>query len=172
MQRPPDGITDTVAGTRLWDRHASPLSFLILAAVLTAALAGLAGGQPSRVLHSETDAARLSVRTPETIRNGEFFETRIMVMAKRPLTDAVIAVSPGLWRDMTINTMIPAAADERFADGSYRFSYGPLAAGDRLEVKVDGQINPPLFAGNRGTITLYDGDRAIGSRTLSIMVLP
>jgi len=172
MQGSPDGISESVAPPRLWDRHASPISFLILAAIMIAALAGLTGGQPSRPRHAETDTALLSVKTPEVIRNGEFFETRIMVVAKQPLTDAVIAVSPGLWHDMTINTMIPAPGDERFADGSYRFSYGPIAAGDRLEVKVDGQINPPLFAGNRGTIALYDGDRPIGSRKIEIKVLP
>lgn len=77
-----------------------------------------------------------------------------------------------LWRDMTINTMIPAPADEVLKSRSYRIVYGPLAAGDTLQVKIDGLINPPLFAGTRGTIALYDGDDMSGRLPLRIRVLP
>ena len=45
-------------------------------------------------------------------------------------------------------------------------------AGDTLHVKVDGQINPPLFAGTSGAIFLYDGDRRLGRMPLSIKVFP
>src|SRR3546814_4548345 len=85
--------------------------------------------------------------------------------AEAPLDDAVIAVTPALWHDMTVNTMIPAPAEESFKDGYFHFSYGPLDAGERLHVKIDGQINPPLFAGTRGEIAVFDGDRRIGARS-------
>src|SRR3546814_1697109 len=67
---------------------------------------------------------------------------------------------------MTVNTMIPAPAEESFEDGYFRFSYGPLDAGERLHVRIDGQINPPLFAGTRGEIAVFDGDRRVGSMPL------
>ena len=168
----PDGIDNLRLKPGLWDRHASPISFLVLAAILAGALVGLAGGQPNPVSRAALDGASLSVRTPLLIRNGEFFETVIEVQADRPLADATLAVSADMWRDMTINTMIPAPADEAFKSGSYHFAYGPLAAGDTLRVKIDGQINPPLFAGTRGTIALYDGDDMMGRRPLRIRVLP
>src|SRR3546814_13491978 len=82
------------------------------------------------------------VKTPVIIRNGEFFETDLTLTAEAPLDDAVIAVTPALWHDMTVNTMIPAPAEESFKDGYFHFSYGPLDAGERLHVKIDGQINP------------------------------
>ncbi|HEV7311888.1 MULTISPECIES: hypothetical protein [unclassified Sphingopyxis] len=169
---PPDGITDPVDRAQFWDRHASPISFLILGSLVAAAVTGHFGGQPSPRVDADFGLARLSVLTPTVIRNGEFFETAIDIRADEPLTDATLAVEAGLWRDMTINTMIPAAAEEEYKNGEYRFSYGPLEAGETLSVKIDGQINPPLFAGNEGVIAVYDGERLLGRQVFRIKVLP
>ena len=157
---------------RLWDRHASPISILLLGSLLLAAVLGFTGGQPSPPRTADFGDARLTVKTPAIIRNGEFFETDVTLTADAPLDDAVIAVTPSLWHDMTVNTMIPAPAEESFEDGYFHFSYGPLDAGERLQVKIDGQINPPLFAGTRGEIAVFDGDRPIGAMPLRIKVLP
>lgn len=168
----PDGISEKMISGQRWHRHASPVSFGILALVLAAALSGLAGGQPSPPRSKDFEAARLEVKTPSVIRNGEFFETRIRIEAARDVSDAVLAVSSSLWTDMTINTMIPAAAEESYKDGAYRFSFGKLRAGETLVVKIDGQINPPLFAGTTGDIALFDGEQRLGSMPLQIKVLP
>ncbi|MGH6696009.1 hypothetical protein [Sphingopyxis sp.] len=163
---------DAKPSQRPWDRHASPISILILGGLLLAAALGFTGGQPSTPRTADLGDVRLTVKTPTTIRNGEFFETDITVRAEVPLDDAVVAISPALWHDMTVNTMIPAPAEESFEDGRFHFSYGPLAAGDSLHIKVDGQINPPLFAGTRGEIAVLDGSRRIGAMPLRIKVLP
>ncbi|WP_179497012.1 hypothetical protein [Sphingopyxis sp. JAI108] len=155
-----------------WHRHASPISFIILAVIIALALSGLVGGQTSPLRSEDFGAARLEVKTPSVIRNGEFFETRIRIEASQDMSDAVLAVSPSLWTDMTINTMIPAASEESFKGGAYRFSYGELRAGETLVVKIDGQINPPLFAGTEGEIALFDGERRLGGMPLHIEVLP
>jgi hypothetical protein len=73
---------------------------------------------------------------------------------------------------MTINTMTPAPGEEQFKDGAFRFDYGPLKAGETLDIKIDGQINPPLFAGTRGQIALFDGERELAATPLHITVLP
>jgi hypothetical protein len=153
-------------------RHASPLSILILGGLLLAAFLGAFGGGRARPLALDTGVARLTVTTPRTLRNGEFFETRIGVTAQADIADLVIAVRPELWRDMTINTMIPAASEETFKQDSYRFSYGPLKKGETLRMKIDGQINPPLFAGTKGEIAVLDGERPIGAIPFDIDVLP
>jgi len=168
-----EGLDDAKpAHQRFWDRHASPISILILGSLLLAAVLGFTGGQPSPPRTADFGEARLMVKTPVIIRNGEFFETDLTLTAEAPLDDAVIAVTPALWHDMTVNTMIPAPAEESFKDGYFHFSYGPLDAGERLHVKIDGQINPPLFAGTRGEIAVFDGDRRIGAMPLRIKVLP
>ena len=170
--RRPDGISEKMISGQRWHRHASPGSFFLLAAIVAVALSGLVGGQPSPLRVEDFGAARLEVKAPSVIRNGEFFETRIRVEAIRDVSDAVLAVSPSLWTDMTINTMLPAAAEESYKDGAYRFSYGELRAGETLVVKIDGQINPPLFAGTKGEIALFDGEQRLGSMPLEIKVLP
>jgi hypothetical protein len=166
----PDGIAPADAdgrGARLnW------ISLAVLSVVMLAALLGVFGGGKARSLVADAPAARLEVHTPRVLRNGMFFETRIHLAAKAPIADAVIVVPASLWRDMTVNTMIPAPSEEKAEKGAFRFSYGPMKRGDTLDIKIDGQINPPLFAGNSGSIALQDGDRSLAHVPIEIMVLP
>ncbi|URW75604.1 hypothetical protein M9980_13950 [Sphingomonas donggukensis] len=169
----PDGLGDSHAARAGWlGRHANLLSLVVLGTLMALALSGVLAGGRSAPRVAETAAATVAVTTPTTLRNGEFFEMRIRVAAKAPIAKLGLALPPGLWRDMTVNTVIPAASEESFKDGAFRFDYGALGAGEVLEVKVDGQINPPLTVGTQGDVTLYDGDRAIAAVPLSIRVLP
>ncbi|HKX87841.1 MAG TPA: hypothetical protein VJM13_01410, partial [Sphingopyxis sp.] len=114
----PDGLDEeNLHGGRLIARHASPVSVIILGALLVLALLDVAGGHPSTPVERDFGAATLTVDTPRTLRNGEFFETRIDVRANADIGDAVIAVTPGLWRDTTINTTLPSPAEEAFEKG-------------------------------------------------------
>ncbi|WP_422055907.1 hypothetical protein [Sphingomonas sp.] len=170
----PDGIAAAHAdpatgygrGRRRW------LALILLSVLMIAALAGVFGGGKTRAIVVSGPAAQLELRTPRVIRNGEFFESRIRVTARAPIAKAVIAVDATLWRDMTINTMIPAPAEESFKDGAFRFDYGPLKPGETLIIKIDGQINPPLFAGTEGTVAVLDGERELAALPLDITVLP
>ena len=148
------------------------LGLVLLAALLGAALLGYLGGGKSPHLLAATAQADLTVKTPLRLRSGLFFEQDIEVRARAPIADAVIGIGAPLWQDITVNSMIPAAADEGFEDGRYRLHYGPLKPGDRLRLKVDAQINPPLTGGTRGAITLSDGERLIATVPLTIKVLP
>lgn len=144
----------------------------MLGAVMLAALLGAFGGGKTPSFVADAPAARLEVHTPRVLRNGMFFETRIHLAAKAPITDAVIVVPTSLWRDMTINTMIPVPSEEKTEKGAFRFSYGAMKPGDTFDIKIDGQINPPLFAGNAGSIALHDGDRSLAHVPIEIAVLP
>lgn len=166
----PDGIAPSDA-----DGHGARfnwMSLAVLGAIMLAALLGAFGGGKARGMLADAPAAQLEVHTPRVLRNGVFFETRIRVTAKAPIANAVIAVPTTLWRDMTINTMIPAPSEEKAEKGAFRFSYGELKPGDTLDIKVDGQINPPLFAGNSGSVELHDGDRPLVRVPVEITVLP
>lgn len=169
----PDGLDDGHAQARD-GLHRIPnlLSILVLGAIVAAALLGLFGGGRSRPITISGPDATLTVTTPRTMRSGLFFETRIAVVAHRPIKDVVIALPPALWRDQTINTAIPQSEKEEATDGSFAFHYGPLSAGATLDLKFDGQINPPLFAGTRGSITLRDGDRPLATIPLTYRVWP
>lgn len=169
----PDGIAEDHAAEPGWfGRHASPLSFVILALFLGLAFAGLWGGGPNPVARAGGPDAAIEVAMPRIIRNGEFFEIRMRVDPRRPIGNLVVGVTPALWRDMTVNSMVPAASEESYADGAFRFAYGPARPGEPLVVKVDLQINPLLFAGTAGRITVYDDRRALVSLPVAMKVRP
>nr|WP_165611225.1 hypothetical protein [Sphingomonas jatrophae] len=72
-------------------------------------------------------AALLEVKVARALRSELFFETQIKVVAHRGIAKPVIGVDTTLWRDLTINSHIPAAFYESFADGQFRFTYPALA---------------------------------------------
>ena len=154
------------SGASSWMRLAA------IGALPLLALAGLLGGTPAETSGARNDAAVVTVRSPQILRNGLLFETRIEVLARRPIDDAVIAIPARYWRDFTINTMIPAATEEEFKDGEYRFHFDRLEAGDRLMFKIDGQVNPPHLGRDMGNIRLLDGETEVAVLPFGQTVLP
>jgi hypothetical protein len=168
---PPDGIGDEhsrpLAG---WRRHASPLSLVAFGIIVALALGGVFGHE--RSWRADANGAALQVHASETIRNGEFFEMRIEVEPSEPIGELVIGVDQALWEDMTVNTMIPAAAEETSADGEFRFILGGLEPETPFLLKVDLQVNPDIVGINRGAITVYDADDPLVATDVTITVLP
>lgn len=143
-----------------------------LGALLAVAMFGLLGGAPSRDIRAVSQAAEMRVNLPNPIRNGMFIETRIDIAARQPIADAVVAIPADLWREMTINSLVPAATGEEFKDGEFRFHFGPLDPGQRLLFKIDGQVNPPRLTGFNGRIRLLDGERELIAAPVSLKVIP
>lgn len=166
----PEGIgprhTRPGGGTRLtWYRTIGIGLFLILG------LAGLLGGGQTKEVVLTSPVAQMALHIPQPVRNGMVFEWRIGITARQPLADAVIAVPANLWHDMTINSLVPAATEEEFKDGEFRFRFGALKAGDTLLFKVDGQLNPTHLERQRGDIRLLDGDRELLRAPVDLKVL-
>ncbi len=167
----PDGIGEEHARPlEGWRYHASPLALVVLGGVIALGFAGLLGREA--VLRAEANGVTLAVHSSEIIRNGEFFEMRISVESEVPLSELVIGVEEGLWEDMTVNTMIPAAAEEESVDGEFRFGFAELDANQTFLLKVDLQVNPDIVAGNDGAVTVYDGEEPMATSDVSITVLP
>ena len=145
---------------------------LALGLLLAVALAGYFGGKPHPTRTITTPSATVKLQLPERIRNGMFFEMRAEVQTKRAFTDLTVAISSTYWHDLTINSMIPGPAEEKSENGRYLFSYGPIDANQTLTIKIDGQINPPLFGGTKGNILLMDGDAVIAAIPVTMKVLP
>lgn len=171
MAEYPQGIIES-HGTAVGNHHASWWRLGILAVILAVALSGLLGGAPAPTKRAASAGASLAVTTPDRLRNGMFFETRISAEAKRPIGDAVIAIPAVLWRDLTINTLFPGPAEEKYVDGEFRFHFGPLGVGETLGVKIDGQMNPPRFSSSSGRIRLLDGETEIVALPVTLTVIP
>ena len=167
----PDGIDDDhVTALEGWRRHASPLALVVFGAVVLLALTGMLGHE--RDWQAQAGVTSLAVHAPETIRNGEFFEMRITVESDEQIDELGIGVATSLWEDMTVNTMIPGAAEETSRDGEFRFTFDRLEGGSAFELKVDLQVNPDIVGGNEGSITVYDGESAVTTVAIRMSVLP
>jgi len=153
-----------------WQRHASPLSLVVFAVVMLLGLTGVLGREGD--WHASANGVSLAVHASEIVRNGEFFEMRISVESEDPIAELVIGVEESLWEDLTVNTMIPAAADEASANGEFRFTFAELEPGTPFLLKVDAQVNPDIVAGNDGAVTVYDGDEPMATTDVTITVLP
>jgi hypothetical protein len=168
---PPDGIGEEHARpTDGWRRHANPVALVVFGVVMLLGVTGVLGREGE--VRAEASGVSLTVHTSQIIRNGEFLEMRISVESDDPIAELVIGVDESLWEDMTVNTMIPAAADEASANGEFRFTFAELEAGTRFLFKVDLQVNPDIVAGNDGAVTVYDGDQPMATTDVSITVLP
>lgn len=169
--RPPDGIGEEhIRPAASRQRHASPLPLIVFGAVLVLAFSGLLGHE--RDWRAAAGGVDLLVHAPEVTRNGEFMEMRIAVETDEPIAELVVGIDAGLWEDITVNTMIPAATDEESVDGEFRFTFAELQPGTSFLFKIDLQVNPDIVGGNDGTVTVYDGDVAIVETPISIAVLP
>lgn len=152
-------------------KHASVLSIVLLGALLATAVTGVLGGRAMTV-ERKNAAVRAEIEVPTTLRNGEFFEMRIKIDARRQIDKLGLGIGSRIWRDVTVNTMIPAAIEETYQDGAYRFTFGRLESGGRFVVKIDSQINPSRRGAAEGTIDILDGDIVLLSVPMRITVLP
>ncbi len=133
---PPVGITDRHAAPKRLHACVSLMSLLVPRALIATAMTGWLAGDRTTPRRVEVTAATLTASIPDRLRNGEFFEMRLVVTDRTDMIDATVAVAPALWRNMTINSMVPAGSDEEIKPGAFRFRHGPLKASDTLEVKI------------------------------------
>lgn len=148
-----------------------PAGFAGLTVVVMLSLVGLFGAEGTLTAHAE--GVSLTVDAPTRIRNGQLYEMVITVETTTPVQDAVVVVAAEVWRDVTINTLIPSPSEEEARDGAFAFSFGQLDAGERLVVKIDAQINPNHApVANDGRIAVADGEEELAGLDYRMEVLP
>jgi hypothetical protein len=169
----PEGIEDhhirpQVGGA--WKRL--PLGLIGLGLILAMSFGGVFGAE--RPARGAGSIASVAVDAPGRIRNGEFYEMRVTVEVHEAVDDLVVRVGEDVWRDVTVNTLIPAATEERHEEGAFAFAFGPMAPGTRFVMKIDCQVNPDHTpSANRGPIAVADGDGApLATADYSLEVLP
>ena len=169
----PEGIREEHARRQSFARHYMGWAALaLLGGLLALALTGVLGGQPNPTVTNDSERAELAVNTPRILRSGEFFEMRFRVRAKQPIAKPVLAVSHAYLRDLTLNTFKPSPAGESSDGTFYRMEFDALEAGEAFEVMIDGQVNPDLFGGTKGSVELLDGEVPIARQPLELEVRP
>jgi hypothetical protein len=148
------------------------LPIFLLGALLLAALFGVFGGASDPQVSAEGNGARLTVTAPRTLRSGMILELDIDVSAGRAIAQPVVAISGSYLHELSFNSIIPQASQAAFENGTLTLHYDALQPGDRLHVKMDGQVNPPLIGENDGVISIRDGETVLARRPVSLWVFP
>lgn len=165
----------------LEERHVRPTSptwirsaliLLLIGGPLALAMFGVLGGGNDRIVTVRTPAANLTIETPHILRSGNWFETRIVVEPLRDTASLSVAIDQPLWRGMSIDTAIPDAEKVEATGGRFTYSFGPVARGEKLVFKLDGQIQPRGFRRVTGTIDAKDGEVTLAELPITLTVLP
>jgi hypothetical protein len=148
--------------------------YLALLAVLVAlALFGVFGQRTTTATIAVPGRATLSVDAPKRLRGGLLYQVRITVVAHSTIGEPRLVLSRDWFEGMQLNTVEPAALGEDSRQGAITFTYGGLAAGDRLDVYTQWQVNPTSKLGSRApTVELDDGSRPITRVDRELTVLP
>jgi hypothetical protein len=152
----------------LWARRATLVAFGVVVAL---ALAGVFGQRGT------TEAARgpratLSVAAPDTVRGGLFFQARIEIRALEAIDHPRLVLGRGWIEGLQVNSIEPAAMQESSRDGLVVLSYDRLAAGDRMTVWAQFQVNPTQPGRRDFSVELDDAETPVARVSRKITVMP
>jgi hypothetical protein len=143
----------------------------VLALLPLAGLLNLLGQRPEAVAGAGPSAV-LRVSAPTVVRGGLLFEAHFDVDARTDLREPVLRLASGWLDGLTLNTLEPAPADEAWRDGALELGYPPLAAGRRLTVVIQYQVNPTSAGRRSQDVAVLDGATPVAAVDRSLLVLP
>ena len=130
-------------------------------------------GQSPSTRESSSQVADLRVSTPDRLRGGLIFQTRVDITARDAIAHPTIVLDGGWFDGMTLNSVQPAPADLSPADGGSTFVYPQLATRQTLTVWFEWSVNPTNLAWRRPeTLRLDDGPQTLLTQHSTITVLP
>jgi hypothetical protein len=152
----------------LWVRRAL---FGLLAAFTIAAFANVFG-QRSTTSETSAPAATLSIRSPETLRSGLIFQTRLRILASEEIKDARLVLSPEWIEGITFNTVEPSPLGEASANGRLSFDLGHIPQGQTYSLYIQMQVNPTTFGTRTQETQLFDGQTLLLSSSRDVTIFP
>ena len=166
----PSPIANVRPAVAPWARR---VYLAILVAIVVLALLNVFGQRTSTATTTAPGRATLSVDGPNRVRGGLLYQVRITVVARSQIDQPRLVLSRDWFDGMQLNTAEPASLGEDSRQGAVTFTYGGLAAGDRLEVFTQWQVNPTSKLGSRHPdVELDDGSRPITRVDHELTVLP
>jgi hypothetical protein len=160
---------DTAGVVRgMWARRAT---LAVALAVPVLALLDVFGQQPTT---TRADSVRATMRlsAPAAVRGGLLFQSKLTIDARQAIDQPRIVLGDGWLEQMQLNTVEPSPQSEGSQGGHVRFAYGKIAAGERLVIWFESQVDPTNVGGADYGVTLQDGDTPIARVDRSITVLP
>jgi hypothetical protein len=151
-----------------WLPRAGVVVFLVLVAL---ALANVFG-QKVDTATATAAAADLELKAPSAVRPGLVYEVQFTVLAHRALEEAALVLDSGWFDGFTVNTMSPDHESWVERDDRHVLTYGPVAAGDELVVRLQYQVNPTTFGTRDQGVALEDGGSPILAIDHETVVFP
>ena len=145
--------------------------FGLLVLVLIVGLLNVFGQRPT-TSHAATSAADLEVFAPEALRGGLYYQGRITVEAKEEIEKATLVFDSGWTEQMQINTIEPSPVGESSRDGRLTLDMGHLAAGRKLVLWLQFQVNPTNVGRRSQDVELYDDSTLLASVDRTVTVFP
>ncbi len=155
-------------GHEPWVRRAV---LLALVAVLALGLANVFGQRSTTSVAAEP-AAELTVRAPASLRGGLLGQLVVRVDARRRVAQPRIVLERGWLDGITLNTVVPEAADQADDEGSLVLAYGEVPAGDSLTVRIAFQVNATTLGSRPADVVLRDGAAEVARVERSVTVFP
>jgi hypothetical protein len=143
----------------------------VFALIAAAALYGLIGQRASSA-ESSGPAATLSLKAPEVVRGGLFFQATLDVHATQAIDRPRFVLDDGWLEGLQVNSIEPAPGSETSRDGRVVLSYDTLQPGDRLKVWLQFEVNPTNVGRRSFAVELDDGTDRIARIDRKITVLP
>jgi hypothetical protein len=152
----------------VWVRRVLLVIFALIS--LFALLNGV--GQRSSEVSVAGPAAGLEVRSPARVRGGLLFQARFRIRARRAIGTPRLVLGAGWFDGLTLNTVEPAAAQEKSRDGGVELAYPTIDAGQVFSLYLDYQVNPTTVGTRKQRVELYDGSRLVTALQRDVTVLP
>jgi len=152
----------------LWARRAFVTLF---AAIAVAALLD-AFGQKSSTTTVEATEGSVSVRAPDAVRGGLFFQTLLEVRARTRIAEPRIVLDGGVLDGMQVNSIEPAPASEASRNGLVELSYDAVEPGELLRIWMQFEVNPTNAGRHSYGIEVDDATQPIARVQRTLRVFP
>jgi hypothetical protein len=129
-------------------------------------------GQQAGSKAAVASTATVTVRAPDTVRGGLFFQSRVEIVARRAIEYPRIVLDRGWLEGMQVNSIEPAAQSESSRDGRLVLSYDTLDAGDRMTLWLQFEVDPTSVGRRPYGLELDDATTRLARVERTITVLP
>ena len=145
--------------------------FGALTLLIGLALVNVFGQRPTTTT-AESPVADLEVFAPHALRGGLYYQGRFTIRAREEIEHATLVLDGGWTEQMQINTIEPSPVGEASRDGRLALDFGHVAAGRRLVVYLQYQVNPTNVGRRSQDVELHDGETLLAEADRTLTVFP
>jgi hypothetical protein len=170
---PPDHLTYEKNRDRSerWELAARRIFFGLLALLTLIALLNVFGQRPKTTV-ADSPVAELEVFAPTALRGGIYYEGRFTINAREEIENATLVLDSGWTEQLQINTIEPSPIGESSRDGRLALDFGHVAAGRKLVVFLQYQVNPTNVGRRSQDVELHDGETLLAEADRTLTIFP